>query len=160
MMHEHSRYRAWSQVSLALAAGRGAATSKSRGAGGTGTSAAAAASESAEAASSGDGDEGGADESDDDSDTEGDDDAYVSDSDSDAEGVAKMLQLLEQDADVPPEALMVAGKRQRTAVDYRKLNDEMFGDAECYEGEGVDDEFKAYSRTSGSRRRKKGSDGQ
>ena len=80
--------------------------------------------------------------------------AYVSDSDSDVDGgMARMLQLLEEDKDVPPEQLVVSGKRQRTAVDYRKLNDEMFGDAECYEGEGVDDEFKM--RASGARRPRK-----
>jgi hypothetical protein len=95
--------------------------------------------------------DGGADgsggaESDSDDSSEGDEHAYKSDSDSDAEGMQKMLQLLEQDADVPPEQLMVSGKRQRKAVDYAKLNDEMFGSQECYDGEGADDDFKAYAR--------------
>ena len=71
----------------------------------------------------------------------GDDDNYVSDSDSDGEGMHKLLQLLESDKDVDPATLVVSGKRQRSQVDYRKLNDEMFGDVECYEGEGTDDDF-------------------
>ena len=36
-----------------------------------------------------------------------------------------------------PEVLQ--GKRRRAAVDYRKLNDEMFGDAEAFEGEADDE---------------------
>ena len=101
-----------------------------------------------------DDDDGDADEGEGDS-SDGDDHAYVSDSDSDADGgMVKMLQLLEQDKNVEPEELLVSGKRQRKAVDYAKLNDEMFGSAESYEGEGVDDdEFKV--RASGTRRPRK-----
>ncbi len=32
------------------------------------------------------------------------------------------------------------GKRKRSRVDYRRLNAEMFGDVECYEGEATEDE--------------------
>lgn len=32
------------------------------------------------------------------------------------------------------------GKRKRMKVDYRKLNAEMFGDVESYEGEATEDE--------------------
>lgn len=32
------------------------------------------------------------------------------------------------------------GKRQRTQVDYAALNDAMFGNGECYDGEGTEDE--------------------
>lgn len=85
-----------------------------------------------------------------------DEHAYQSDSDIDDNdsgaggGMARMLQLLEQDKDVPPEQLIVAGKRQRTAVDYRQLNDEMFGAGESYEGEGSDADFKQRSRRKAS----------
>jgi hypothetical protein len=72
----------------------------------------------------------------------GDDDTYVSDSDSDAEGMQNLLQLLAADKEVDPASLVVSGKRQRTPVDYTKLNSEMFGDTECYDGEGVDDDFQ------------------
>ena len=101
-----------------------------------------------------DDDDGDADDGEGDS-SDGDDHAYVSDSDSDADGgMVKMLHLLEQDKNVEPEELLVSGKRQRKTVDYCKLNDEMFGNAESYEGEGVDDdEFKV--RASGTRRPRK-----
>jgi hypothetical protein len=69
-----------------------------------------------------------------------DDDAYVSDRDSDDEGLQKMLHLLEED-NANPHSLVLQGKRRRTEVNYRKLNDEMFGDMECYDGEGMDDDF-------------------
>ncbi len=36
--------------------------------------------------------------------------------------------------------LEMLGKRKRATVDYRKLNAEMFGDVESYEGEATEDE--------------------
>mmetsp|Transcript_8346 Transcript_8346/g.27739 ORF Transcript_8346/g.27739 Transcript_8346/m.27739 type:complete len:168 (+) Transcript_8346:804-1307(+) len=35
---------------------------------------------------------------------------------------------------------MGRGRRRRVAVDYAKLNEELFGDVECYEGEMLNDE--------------------
>lgn len=81
-----------------------------------------------------------------------DDDEYVSDRDSDDEGLQKMLRLLEED-NANPDALVVQGKRRRTEVNYRILNAEMFGDLECYEGEGMDDDFQEEKQ---KRRRKNG----
>ena len=52
-----------------------------------------------------------------------------------------------------PATLIVHGKRARTAVDYQALNDEMFGDVECYDGEGVDEDFT--QRRAAPRARKK-----
>ena len=34
----------------------------------------------------------------------------------------------------------ILGKRKRARVDYRRLNAELFGDVECYEGEAAEDE--------------------
>ena len=45
-----------------------------------------------------------------------------------------------------PEVLQ--GKRRRTAVDYRKLNDEMFGDGEAFEGEKDDETEGGWGPTS------------
>jgi hypothetical protein len=35
--------------------------------------------------------------------------------------------------------LVLTSKRRRTKVDYALLNQEMFGDVECYDGEGGSD---------------------
>ena len=42
----------------------------------------------------------------------------------------------EEDSEGPVEIL---GKRKRAEVDYRKLNTEMFGDIEAYDGEACED---------------------
>lgn len=82
-------------------------------------------------------------ENDEDGDSEsGDDDDYYED-DSDGEGgpggMAEMLALLQAESEAPTESLVVHGKRRRTAVDYAALNAAMFGDTECYDGEGTND---------------------
>ena len=55
----------------------------------------------------------------------------------------------ESDEGPPVEML---GRRKRAKVDYQKLNAEMFGDVECYEGEATEDEDfspRAEARTGG-----------
>ena len=49
------------------------------------------------------------------------------------------------------EAEVCVGKRRRTAVDYRKLNDEMFGEGEAFEGEAEDERVGGWGPSSPGR---------
>ena len=46
----------------------------------------------------------------------------------------------QDDDESEEEPVELVGKRRRTQVDYRRLNAEMFGDFESYEGEVTEDE--------------------
>ena len=48
-------------------------------------------------------------------------------------------------------AEVCVGKRRRTAVDYRKLNDEMFGEGEAFEGEAEDERVGGWGPSSPGR---------
>lgn len=43
---------------------------------------------------------------------------------------------------------VVTGKRRRQHIDYKALNDSMFGNTECYEGEGLAEEDLEYAPNS------------
>ena len=62
-------------------------------------------------------------------------------SDSDEDSDAAKLRRAMRDE---PEVML--GKRRRVAVDYRKLNDEMFGDGEAFEGEREDERIGGWGR--------------
>ena len=68
-----------------------------------------------------------------------DTDTANSDEDSDA---AKLRRAMRDE----PEVML--GKRRRVAVDYRKLNDEMFGDGEAFEGEREDERIGGWGPAS------------
>ena len=63
--------------------------------------------------------------------------ARSDDDDDDDDDADSSERRLKDAMNAEPEVLQ--GKRRRTAVDYRKLNDEMFGDAEAFEGEADDE---------------------
>lgn len=66
-----------------------------------------------------------------------------SDADDTADSAAKRLR-----AAMEAEPEVVQGKRRRAVVDYRKLNDEMFGDGEAFEGEAEDEAKGGWGPTS------------
>ena len=69
------------------------------------------------------------------------DESDTADSDENSEA-ARLRRAMREE----PEVML--GKRRRVAVDYRKLNDEMFGDGEAFEGEREDERIGGWGPAS------------
>jgi hypothetical protein len=63
--------------------------------------------------------------------------------DEDDTDMQALLLQLQEDQDKDAADFVVSGKRARAHVDYRQLNAVLFGDVECYDGEGTDGDFQA-----------------
>lgn len=91
------------------------------------------------------GDESGDDDEDEPLSGSAREDGSDSDSDGDSGERRRVRDAMNAQAEV------CVGKRRRTAVDYRKLNDEMFGEGEAFEGEAEDERVGGWGPSSPGR---------